>query len=345
MNQSSSGFCLKKTLANNNGFSVKTLLIILLLLVSVLGYLYLFTGLFGNHAKVPVEPAPAVVVKKPMPPRPQLTGEDKTDTAETVVQEGVAPPIAQPATVQPKPVEHPAIDIKPKPEQIPTKRVIVKPVAAEQKAKLQPKTKPAVKEPQPEPVPKPKPAITVKAQAKAVPVKEVKTGTASPVKPATSTATTGSKEKFTLLIGVYVLDKSMASEKAKLNAAGLTPVTSKGPIKMEPMSRLFVAEFDNRAQATDELLKLRKITGDAFILPGKDKYAVYAGSYFDKERADSELSRLQKQGVKSVLQITTAPVSTKRLTAGSFSTRKEAEEKSLSLKKLGINAVIIRPGA
>ena len=345
MNQSSSGFCLKKTLANNNGFSVKTLLIILLLLVSVLGYLYLFTGLFGNHAKVPAEPAPAVVVKKPMPPRPQLTGEDKTDTAETVVQEGVAPPIAQPATVQPVQAVNPVTEHKSTPGQLPVKSATVKPAVTQQNAKPQLKTTPAVKEPQPKPAPIPKPAITVKAQAKAVPVKEAKTGTTSPVKPAASTATTGSKEKFTLLIGVYVLDKSMAYEKAKLKSAGLTPVTDKGPIKMEPMSRLFVAEFDNRAQATDELLKLRKITGDAFILPGKDKYAVYAGSYFDKERAESELSRLQKQGVKSVLQKTTAPVSTKRLTAGSFSTRKEAEEKSLSLKKLGINAVIISPGA
>jgi len=187
-----------------------------------------------------------------------------------------------------------------------------------------------------------------KSTEKSIPAQAGKAEEKTPVKPektaAPSVAKSG-KDKFTLLIGVYVLEKSMASEKAKLKSAGLSPVTGKGPIKMEPMSRLYVAEFDNRAQATEELLKLRKLTRDAFILPEKDKYTLFAGSYFTKGRAESELNRLVKQGVKPILQKAEAPVSTLRLTAGSFSSRKEAEEKSLGLKKHGINASIVRSGA
>jgi len=333
MNQSlSSGFCLKKILGSNTGFSLKTLLIILLLLVSVFGYLYLFTGLFGNHAKSPAEPVPNVVLKKPMPPRPQQTGEVKTDKAEAVVQQGVKPPIAHPVTSQPAPA-HPAIENKSKPGQLLAKSETAKPPVAKPHPNLQAKTMPTV---------------PAKAAGKVDPEKAGKasgTSLAKPPKAAAPSALKTGKDKFTLLIGVYVLEKSMATEKAKLKAAGLSPLTGKGPIKMEPMTRLFVGEFDNRAQATEELQRLRELTRDAFILPGKDKYTVYAGSYFTKGRAESELNRLIKQGVKPIIQKTEAPVSTIRLTAGSFSSRKEAEEKSLSLKKQGIKASIVRSGA
>jgi len=333
MNQSlSSGFCLKKILGSNKGFSLKALLIILFLLVSVLGYLYLFTGLFGNHAKSPAEPVPNVVLKKPMPLRPQQTGELKADKTEAVVRQVAKPPITHPVTSQPAPT-HPVIKDKSKPGQLLAKSETVKPPVVKPHPNLQAETKPTV---------------PAKAAEKVYPVKAGLAEGKSPAKPAkaaTPSASKTGKDKFTLLIGVYVLEKSMAPEKAKLKAAGLSPVTRKGPVKMEPMTRLFVGEFDNRAQATEELQRLRKLTRDAFILPGKDKYAVYAGSYFTKGRAESELNRLIKQGVKPIIQKTEAPVSTIRLTAGSFSSRKGAEEKSLSLKKQGIKAFIVRSGA
>jgi cell division protein FtsN len=330
MNQSlASDLCLKKILGNTKGFSLRSLLIILLLLVSVFGYLYLFTGLFGNHPKSDGEPVQNVVVKKPMPPRPIQTGEVKTGKTEAVVKQDMKPTIAHPVTSQPAPA-HPAIENKSKPGQLLAKATTVKPPVAE---------------PHPNLREKPKPAIPAKSADKEKPVKA---GGKSPVKPektvAASALKTG-KDKFTLLIGVYVLEKSMATEKAKLKAAGLTPVIGKGPKKMEPMTRLFVGEYDSRAQAAEELQKLRKLTSDAFILPGKDKYTVYAGSYFTKGRAESELNRLTKQGITPIIQKTEAPVSTLRLTAGSFTSRKEAEEKSLSLKKHGIKALIVRSGA
>jgi cell division protein FtsN len=110
------------------------------------------------------------------------------------------------------------------------------------------------------------------------------------------------------------------------------------------MNRLFVAEFDSRSEAAEELLKLSKWTHDAFILPGQGKYAVYAGSYFLKARAESEQSRLKKQGIKPVVQKAAVPVSTMKLTTGSFSTRKEAEAETVRLKKLGIKASVLRSG-
>jgi DedD protein len=312
------------------GFSLISSPIILLLLVSV--FTYLFTGLFGNHPTSPVEPVPNLVVKKPMPPRPKQTGEVKIEKVEPAVKQDIKPTIAHPVTSQPAPA-HPAIENKSKPGLLLAKAATVKPPFAKPHPNLQAKSKPAV---------------PAKAEDKGKPVKAGLAEAKSPAKPANTTTPSASKagkDKFTLLIGVYVLEKSMASEKAKLKAAGLSPVTGKGPKKMEPMTRLFVGEFDSRAQATEELQRLKKLTSDAFILPGQDKYTVYAGSYFTNDRAESELNRLINQGVTPIIQKTEAPVSTIRLTAGSFSSRKEAEEKSLYLKKHGIKALIVRSGA
>src|SRR6266545_4695368 len=142
MNQSlSSEFCLKKILGSTKGFSMRSLLIILLLLVSVFGYLYLFTGLFGNHPTSSIEPVPNLVVKKPMPPRPKQTGEVKTDKAEAVVKQDVKPPIVHPVTSQPAPA-HPAIEDKSKPGQLLVKAATVKPPVAKPHPNLQAKSKP-----------------------------------------------------------------------------------------------------------------------------------------------------------------------------------------------------------
>ena len=281
MNQSlSSEFYLKKVLGNTKGFSLKSLLLILLLLVSVFGYLYLFTGLFGNHPNSNGEPVMNVVVKRPMPPRPKQTGEVKTGKAETVVKQDMKPTIAHPVASQPAPA-HPTIENKSKPGQLLAKATTVKPPAAE---------------PHPNQQAKPKPAVPAKSADKGKPVNEEGKSLDKPEKTVAVSASKTGKDKFTLLIGVYVLEKSMATEKAKLKAAGLSPVTGKGPKKMEPMTRLFMGEYDSRAQATEELQKLKKLTGDAFILPGKDKYTVYAGSYFTKGTSGIGVEPADKAG-------------------------------------------------
>ncbi len=323
---------IKNLLRGNEGKGNKTLLLTLLLLVSVIGYLYLFTGLFGQGTKTSVQPQQNEMVRKPMPPRPQQTGAVKAENKETIVQQEAKPSAVAPMPVQPAQVR-PAAEKQSKPAQLKAKSSAVKSAKGENQITPQAQKRPAV---------------PVKASIKGSPAKKVvqaeKPLSAGPATTKTPVASKPEKGNFTLLIGVYVLEKSMASEKSKLKSAGLSPVISKGPKKMEPMNRLLVAEFDNRPEAVEELVKLRKLTIDAFILPGNGKYTVYAGSYFTKGRAQSEQSRLIKQGVKPVMQKTEVQVPTMKLTAGSFSSRKEAEEKVLNLKKQGINASIVQTG-
>jgi hypothetical protein len=322
-----------KKLPYGNGGKCLWALLILLLLGSVLCGIYFFTDLFGSNVKVPLKPGQNVVIKKPMPQRRQQAKEVKPEQAVASTQQGVKPANALPGTPPPPPVE-PAVVKKSKPDQIIAKSVTHE--SSRKEAHLQPQRQT-------------KTGLPVKTPGKVGAIKKVgnaeKPLSVNHAKAGVPVATKAEKGKFTLLIGVFVLEKSMTAVKARLKSAGLPPVISKGSKKIEPMNRLFVAVFNSRPEAMEELLKLRKFTGDAFILPEEDKYKLYAGSYFTKGRAESELNRLTGQGVKPVLQKTDAPVSTMRLTAGNFSTRKEAEAEVLHLKKLGITASIVKVGA
>ena len=90
--------------------------------------------------------------------------------------------------------------------------------------------------------------------------------------------------------------------------------------------------------------KIKKITGDAFILPEKGKFSLYAGSYFVKERAEKERDRLIKAGLKPVIRKSNVPVTTYRLTAGNFQSIKPAETEAERLKKLGVKVSVVKSG-
>jgi cell division septation protein DedD len=101
------------------------------------------------------------------------------------------------------------------------------------------------------------------------------------------------------------------------------------------MNRLVVAEFYSYSSAHAELGRLKKVSKDAFVLHEKDKYVVYAGSYYRSDRAADELERLKKRGVTPVVKKSVAPVSTYTLTLGAFPSREAARKDEERLKKLG----------
>lgn len=316
----------------NEGKSRRKLLLILLMFVLVLAYLYLFTGLFGTGTESPEKAVQNVVLKKPMPQRPNQSDDAKTKESGTIAQQGAKLSETLPKTSQ-SPQPKLSLDVKePKPDLTTAKNASEK--------------HPQGKEQHPQKGPS-QPVSAVKTLKKTdstkIVKKEEKHSIVKPAKTEITVAKPG-KGNFTLLIGVYVLEKSMATEKAKLKSAGLSPVIRKGPKRIESMNRLFVSEFDSHSDAAEELQKLKKWTDDAFILPGKGKYTVYAGSYFLKARAESEQNRLIKHGFNPVVQKADVPVSTMKLTAGSFSTRKAAVEEAAHLRKLGIKASVLRPG-
>jgi cell division septation protein DedD len=142
---------------------------------------------------------------------------------------------------------------------------------------------------------------------------------------------------YTLTVGTYVLKSSLLADKAKLEKAGLQTSVSMGKVKDEPMNRLLVAEVASYPAARDELNKVKKASKDAFLLRQNGSYAIYAGSYFNKDRAMQEQERLRKEGFAPILKQSQAPVSLYALTAGSYQTREAALKDAERLKKLGFN--------
>ena len=145
-------------------------------------------------------------------------------------------------------------------------------------------------------------------------------------------------EKFTLVVGTYVLKSSMQSDKAKLEKAGLQPSVRSEKKKNEPMNRLLVAEVASYQAAQDKLAAVKKASKDAFFLRENNKYAIYAGSYFAQDRAVQEQERLRKLGFAPILKKSQAPVSTYSLAAGSYPTRDAALKGAARLEKFGFKA-------
>lgn len=142
-------------------------------------------------------------------------------------------------------------------------------------------------------------------------------------------------EGYGLLIGTYVLRSTLKSDKSRLEKAGLHPSISKGTKKTHPMNRLVVAESDSYEKAQSELERVKKASKDAFILKENGRFVVYAGSYYQKERAADEQERLRAQGFAPILKRTVAPVASWRLVLEGLPTREAAQEESARLRRLG----------
>jgi len=147
-----------------------------------------------------------------------------------------------------------------------------------------------------------------------------------------------------LLVGEYVVDKSVAPVQAKLKKLGIGPVAKSKVMRSEPMNRLFLATYDDRQAADAALDKLKKVTGDGFILPENGKYTVYAGSFFLEGRAAVEQDRLYEKGYKLVMKKGTATVPVVRITAGSYASKDDARKDLDRLKKNGIVAQVVKSG-
>lgn len=292
---------------NEERGSSKVLLLLLILVVAAGGYLYYFTDYIRPQEgeTKPPEVATGKVIK-PLPARQTLMSSAQPMAKPAGAPVGTKPLPAKPAAPSPQPI----------PAAVPAKPAV--------KAAPQPAPAPAPAQ-APAPAPAPAPAKPL--------VKPAKAGKKLP------------KGRYTLLIGVYVLEKSIYDDKARVKKAGLTPVVRKGGHKRITMNRLLLASFADKNRADAELKKLQKVTDGAFILQENGKYAVYAGSYYVEGMAAREQQdTLHKHGitlVKKKVQVT-MPVS--RMTAGSFASREAAQKEAVRLKKRGLDATVIKMG-
>jgi cell division septation protein DedD len=319
--------------------------------VAIAGYLYYFTDLIRPQQEEAKPAAPASgPVKQPIPPRPgQQGGTAGTPAKPAEVKPVAGTPAPAPAAVTapaPAPAQAPPTQ-KPAPVQAQSKPEPVKSAKPEpvKSAKPEPvksaKTEPPAKAAQPPAAP-PKTA-PAPSQATAPATKEA--ASVKPVQKAEKAEKALEKRKgggYCLLVGDYGPGKPLEAVLARLKKSGITPVRKKAVQAVEPMNRLFVAEFGDQDSAEAELQKLRKLTGDGFLLPDNGKYILYAGSYLSSGVAASEVKRLASRGVTTVVRQSRVSVKVTRVTTGSYAGAAEARSDAARLKKLGIAASLVK---
>jgi cell division septation protein DedD len=176
-----------------------------------------------------------------------------------------------------------------------------------------------------------KPAAAAKKQA-----------TAPGVKKTPAPAVTAPGGRWTVVIGPYLLEETLASDLTKVRKAGLGATIQSTVRKKAAMNRLFLTQFDDRAAAQAELDKLKRYTSDAFILEHGGRHAVYAGSYLLDSRAQSEKERLAAAGFNLTLKRSDVAIPSRRLVVGTYHDRIAAENVQKKLKGAGLKGTLVR---
>ena len=298
------------------------LLILLLLLLGGFGYLYFFTSLIRPQEAPPVPQPVPQVVKQPLPARDAASA-DAVKTAAPAV-----PPVAPATVAAPAPVQPPkAADAKvaavpvPKPE---VKKVVppVKPAGQADSAKVA--VAPAVKKAEPV-----KPVISGKVEPKKTEPAHKKVVAAKPGGP------------WTVVAGMYVVEETLAADMSKIKKAGLTPLMTSGPKRTVTMHRLFYKEFTTKEEAQKAIETVRRTAGSAFSIQRGDKYEVFVGSYAMSSGAQAEQQRLAAAGVTVTLRKSQVALASRKLTAGTFTDRKAADDAMKKLKAAGIGSPVL----
>lgn len=322
-----------------------SLLILLLVLLGGFAYLYFFTDLIRKQPgeQLPL-PAPSVV-KQPLPQRPVSSVVATVPSPATLPQAAVpaVPPTvavvpAKPATA---PAQQPAV-IKP-PVQPVVKPPANQPSAAQMAAKVG-GDKPVASQ-QAQPIAQTKTtAVPVKTKleqskagaAKAPVPAAAKQAAVKASKPVKTTVTAKPGGPWTLVVGLYVVEETLASDAAEVKKTGLNPLITTGPRREVTMNRLFLGEFSDKQQALQAIEKLRAAGGSGFTLQKGDKVEAYAGSFAVASGAQSERQRLAAAGVTTTVRKTTVSLASRKLTAGTYTNRSAADQAVKKLKSAGI---------
>ncbi len=357
----------KNGVSGSRGSSVKGILFFLFALAVCFGYFYFFTDVLRPKEETPGQPDVYTSdMKKPLPER--LVQSTATSAEEAVSppptpsalaespSPGVASTDSQPSAgdassgqkmTKSAPVIEKAVTppppsvkstVKAAGESVKTKKAAIKPMSAAVKPVSSPATtrKDAAKSPDS------RVSVSADGTKKTVAGKKtVSSTTAATPKKSTATekqpAVKNNAGSYTLTVGTYVLKSSIQADKSKLEKVGLQASVTAGKVKNETMNRLLVAEVTSYPAAREELNRVKKASKDAFLLRQNGSYVIYAGSYFNKDRAVQEQERLRKEGFAPILKQSQAPVSLYTLNAGSYQTREAALKDAERLKKLGFN--------
>lgn len=324
--------------------SQNSLLLLLLILVGGFAYLYFFTGLIRPQQEQQTAEAPASqVIKNPLPAPAGKDGAVPAAPAVSATPERKSPepvPATTAAVQEPKKiVETPTVDPKSKKKELsaPAASATLKSSAVKEAKKASSSVPVSVNKPT-------NAAVTPKApKEKTHAVSGTKTVKASTGKPAIRVPDTSAVEgPWTVVVGVYTLEDTMATDMVRVRKAGFDASVQAGPRKTMVMNRLYLSEFPERSAALSELNKLKRHTSDAFILEQGGAFAVYAGSYLLDARAASERERLAAAGYPLTVKRVDVSIPTRKLTAGRFSNRQAAEAALRKLKNAGLKPALTR---
>lgn len=314
------------------------LLILLLVLVGGFGYIYFFTGMIRPQEQPPPPPPPPQVVKQPLPARdaapPAATASQKPSAA-------TATPAAPPAVSPGKPQQPAAVGpaaapaVKPQEE---AKPAAAKPVPTQQKA-----VEPAKPATQPVKAEQHKPVVAKAETKPAVAKPEQKPAAMQPAKqaPVEHKPVAKSTGPWTVVVGYYVVEETLAADMARVKKAGLSPVMTSGPKRPVAMHRLYVGEYGSRAEGLQVLAKVKQIGGSGFLVQRGELYDLFAGSYAVANSAEAEQQRLAAANIKVSIRKVQVPLATRKLTAGTFTDRKAAEAAIKKLKGAAIGTPVL----
>jgi hypothetical protein len=188
-----------------------------------------------------------------------------------------------------------------------------------------------------------RPEVKTKARAAAV------AGTVKPPVPAKVSKKTerpvSKSSAYTLLIGEFPGGSDIGAVGTLLKKHGVSPIRTDQVKRLQPMYRLFLANFDDYETADKEFQTLRQRAPAAFITKENGKFSVFAGSFMNETRAIVEQQRLALEQITLVRQTAQVNVALTRVTAGTFSDGTAAAMKVRQLQKYGVHARVIKAGA
>lgn len=144
---------------------------------------------------------------------------------------------------------------------------------------------------------------------------------------------------FRVLVGPYLTDVAVKKAADQLQQLGFSPQEIRGT-GLVSMIRLLEGIYP-KTEARARLAVLKKQVKSAFILPTGDKLAVYAGSFYDRERANRQLENLAENNIK-VSRIDTDIEMKGRMLIALQADRQTAEQVAGHIAENGLQTQVVR---
>ncbi|NIQ96275.1 MAG: hypothetical protein GWN87_20310, partial [Desulfuromonadales bacterium] len=145
--------------------------------------------------------------------------------------------------------------------------------------------------------------------------------------------------RFVLQAGAYLMEENLEAVSRTVERLGYRPRLDQGTKTVE-MTRLKVGTYDERS-ARKKLQEVRRLAPDAFTLGEDGRVGVYAGSYYNLDRARVFADRLYSQGVRVEEEdvVVELPITIVRF--GAFEDRSEAENVARRARDNGLEIAVV----